>query len=162
MTTLRRTLFVLVAVVLALASGVAAIAPASATITAPTLTGIRTGQHPGFDRIVLDLSGDQPSGVSYLWDDELTADPTGEIFWLTGEYFVAVTVHGAAAHNDAGESTYLGPQRFRTRDLRNVMAVALTGDFEAVLSIGLGTRYSSWVRVFTLSSPTRVVIDVGS
>ena len=42
------------------------------------------------------------------------------------------------------------------------MAVAVTGDFEGVLSIGLGTRYQSWVRVFTLTAPTRVVIDVGS
>jgi len=73
-----------------------------------------------------------------------------------------LTVDGAAAHDDAGNSTYTGPQKFRTRNLRNVMAVAVTGDFEGMLSIGLGTRYRSWVRVFTLGSPTRVVIDVGT
>jgi hypothetical protein len=164
--TLRRTLYLLAAVVLALASGVVAVASASTASTSttltPVLTGIRTGQHPGYDRIVLDMSGTQPGGVTYSWGDELTADPSGEIVWLTGEYFLAVAVHGASAHDDAGQSTYPGPQKFRTRDLRNVMAVALTGDFEAVLSIGIGTRYSSWVRVFTLSAPTRVVIDVGS
>lgn len=67
----------------------------------------------------------------------------------------------AQAHDDNGNPTYTGPQRFRTRNLRNVMAVGVTGDFEAYLSIGLGLRYQSWVRVFTLTSPARVVIDVG-
>jgi len=159
-TTVRRTAIAAVIAVLALVGGLAAAAPASAQST-PVMTGIRTGLHPGYDRIVLDMSGPQPS-VSYRWTDELIADASGEIVWLTGEHFIEVTVSPAAAHDDAGNSTYAGPQKFRTRDLSNVMAVAVTGDFEAVLSIGLGTRYQSWVRVFTLGSPTRVVIDVGN
>jgi len=157
--TLRRTFFALATALLALVGGLVAAAPASAQST-PVMTGIRTGLNTGFDRVVLDMSGAQPA-VSYQLVDELIADGSGDIVWLTGEYFVAVRVSPAAAHNDAGVSTYNGPQKFRTRDLRNVMAVAVTGDYEAVLSIGLGTRYRSWVRVFTLSSPTRVVIDVG-
>ena len=159
-TTVRRTFFALATIVLALVGGLVAASPASATST-PVMTGIRTGLHPGYDRVVLDMSGPRPA-VSYQLVDELIADGSGEIVWLTGEHFVAVTVTPAAAHDDAGNSTYPGPQKFRTRNLRNVMAVAVTGDYEAVLSIGLGTRYNSWVRVFTLGSPTRVVIDVGN
>src|SRR5262249_27951286 len=116
----------------------------------------------GFDRIVLDMTGPQP-GVSYTNNlDELTADGSGEIVWLTGQYFVSVAATPARAHDDAGNPTYTGPQKFRTRNLRNVMAVAVTGDFEGYVSIGLGIRSQSWVRVFTLGSPTRVVIDVGN
>jgi hypothetical protein len=150
------------ALALALTGGLvaAAPAPADATLT-PVLTGIRTGLHPGFDRVVLDMAGPQPAATAYQYADELTQDPTGEIVWLTGADFVAVVVHGAAAHDDQYNPTYFGPEKFRTRNLTNVMAVALTGDFEAVLSIGIGTRHRSWVRVFTLSAPTRVVIDVG-
>lgn len=158
----RRALAVLAALALALGGGLVAAtpAPADAPLTAQ-LTGIRTGLHPDFDRIVLDMSGPSPTATDYQYTDELIQDPTGEVVWLTGADFVAVTVHGAAAHNDSGNPTYLGPQKFRTRDLNNVMAVALTGDFEATLGVGIGTRHRSWVRVFTLSSPTRVVIDVG-
>ena len=158
--TVRRASVAVAAIVLALVGGLVAAAPASATVT-PVLTGIRTGLHPGYDRVVLDMSGYRP-GVSYEWVDELIHDGSGEIAWLTGEHFVAVTVTPAAAHDDAGNTTYGGPQKFRTRNLRNVMAVAITGDYEAYLSIGIGTRSRTWVRVFTLGSPTRVVIDVGN
>jgi hypothetical protein len=158
-TPVRRAFLVLVAVMLALVGGLIAAGPASATTT-PVLTGIRTGLNTDFDRVVLDMSGPRPT-VSYQWTDELIQDPSGEIVWLTGADFVDVHLNPAAAHDEAGNSTYTGPQKFRTRNLHNVMAVAVTGDFEAVLSIGLGTRYRSWVRVFTLDSPTRVVIDVG-
>lgn len=40
------------------------------------------------------------------------------------------------------------------------MAVAVTGDFEGTLSIGLGVRSRTPVTVFTLTAPNRVVIDV--
>jgi hypothetical protein len=150
----------LVAVTLLIAGTLAAAAPAEAVNSVPTLTNIRTGLNTGFDRIVLDLGSGAAPTVSYQLVDELTADPSGEIVWLTGEYFVNVAVGHAAAHDDNGNLTYLGPQKFRTRNLRNVMAVALTGDFEAQLTIGLGVRSRTAVNVFTLTAPNRVVIDV--
>jgi len=158
----RRVLCAFAVLVLALTGGLVAAAPAPADTTpAPLLTGIRTGLHPDFDRIVLDMSGPQPTATTYRYTDELTQDASGQIVWLTGADFVEVVVQGAAAHDDLGNPTYLGPDKFRTRNLTNVMAVALTGDFEATLSVGVGTRHRGWVRVFTLSAPTRVVIDVG-
>ena len=161
--TFRRALGALAALALAIGGGImaAAPAPAAGAQLTPVLTGIRTGLHPTFDRIVLDLSGPRTMTTTHGFTDELRADGSGEVVWLTGADFVEVVVHGAAAHDDAGNRTYPGPDRFRTRNLSNVMAVALTGDFEATLSVGVGTRHRSWVRVFTLASPTRVVIDVG-
>jgi hypothetical protein len=41
------------------------------------------------------------------------------------------------------------------------MALVVPGDYEAVLSVGVGMRRQTWVKVFTLTAPTRVVIDVG-
>lgn len=158
----RRALGALAALALVLGAGIVAAAPAPATAQlTPLLTGIRTGLHPGFDRIVLDFSGPQTMTTTNRYTDELIQDGSGEVVWLTGADFVEVVVHGAAAHDEAGNSTYPGPTKFRTRNLSNVMAVAVIGDFEATLSIGVGTRHRSWVRVFTLGSPTRVVIDVG-
>jgi hypothetical protein len=156
--TLRRAL---VAVVLLLAGTLAAAGPAQAVSTTPALTNIRTGLNPGFDRIVLDLSaGTVPGTLNYQLVDELTADPSGEIVWLTGEYFINVSAFALVAHDANGNPTYTGPQKFRTRNLANVMAVALTGDFEAQTSIGIGVRSRTAVNVFTLTAPNRVVIDV--
>ncbi|WP_181770771.1 AMIN-like domain-containing (lipo)protein [Amycolatopsis pittospori] len=160
--TLRRALGALAATALMLTGAIAAASPASfAAQVIPTMTNIRTGQNPGFDRIVLDLTAGPAPAVRYDLVDELIADGSGEIVWLTGEYFIAVAATPAAAHDSAGNPTYPGPQKFRTRNLRNVMAVAVTGDYEGVLSIGLGVRSRTPVTVFTLTSPNRVVIDVG-
>jgi hypothetical protein len=160
MTTIsRRALCALVAIVLVVGGGITT-AAAQPAPTIPVLCNIRTGQHPGFDRVVLDFTGPAPS-VTSQWTDELISDGSGEIFWLTGEHFISVVTNPAYAHDDNGNPTVHGPQKFRTRNLRNVMAVGISGDYEAYVSIGIGTRNKTWVRVFTLGSPTRVVIDVG-
>ena len=39
-------------------------------------------------------------------------------------------------HDDSGNPTWFFPEKFRTRDLHNVMAIAVTGDFEGHVSIG--------------------------
>jgi hypothetical protein len=128
--------------------------------TIPVLTGIRTGMHPTFDRIVLDFSGPRPQ-VSSRFVDELTEDGSGNTEWLTGAAFAEVHATPAQAHDNAGHPSHPGSRKFRTRDLSNVMAVAITGDFEGVVSMGVGMRKKTWVRVFTLDAPTRVVVDVG-
>lgn len=159
----RRAFGALAATVLALTGGVAAAAPASSAPPppVPVLTGIRTGQHPGFDRVVLDWAGPAPA-VRATRVEDLRSDASGEIFWLTGEHFVQVVANPAHAHRADGSHSYANPQRFRTRGLRNVMAVGVVDDYEAYVTIGIGARHRSWVRTFTLTSPSRVVIDVGS
>jgi hypothetical protein len=126
----------------------------------PALTGIRIATHPTFDRIVLDLSGPRPQ-VSCRFVDALTRDGSGEVEWLAGAAFAEVQVTSGQAHDNAGHPSYPGPQKFRTRNLSNVMAIAITGDYESVLSVGIGMRKQIWIKAFTLSSPTRVVTDVG-
>ncbi|GAB3151493.1 hypothetical protein GCM10027258_50950 [Amycolatopsis stemonae] len=151
----------LTAVTLLLAGCGIAVTPAQAAApVVPAMTTIRTGNNPTFDRVVLDLTAGPAPAVSYRLTDELTADPSGEVVWLTGQYFVDVTATPAAAHDAAGSPTYTGAQKFRTRNLSNVMAVAVTGDFEGHLSVGLGVRSRTTVNVFTLTGPNRVVIDV--
>ncbi|MFJ6672426.1 hypothetical protein ACIQMJ_15070 [Actinosynnema sp. NPDC091369] len=135
-------------------------ASASSTTQTPVLTGIRTGRHVDFDRVVLDLVGSRPE-FFVRCVDQLRYDGSGEPVPLPGAYFLEVRLAPAAAHDDAGNPTYTGPRQFGTPGLTNVQAVAITGDFEANLTVGLGLRSDSWHRVFLLDSPTRVVIDVG-
>lgn len=126
----------------------------------PVLTGMRTGTHPGFDRIVLDFSGPRPQ-VSSRFVAELIQDGSGHVERLPGAFFAEIRVSPAQAHDDAGRPSYGGSRRVTTGALGNVTALAITGDFEGVLSLGVGMRRHTWVRTSTLSSPTRVVIDVG-
>ena len=126
----------------------------------PVLTGIRTAAHPAFDRIVLDFSGPRPQ-VSSRFVDKLVRDGSGEPEELPGAAFAEVGMTPAQAHDFAGNSSYPGPRKFRTANLNNVTAVAITGDYEAHLLVGIGMRKQTWVNAFTLDAPTRVVIDIG-
>jgi hypothetical protein len=147
-------------VLIATVTMASAVPAQSAAPDVPVLTSIRTATHPTFDRIVLDLPGPRTQ-VSSRFVDELTRDGSGEVEWLAGAAFAEVHVMPAQAHDDSDHPSYPGPQKFRTRDLANVMAGAITGDYEGVLSAGVGMRKQTWLDVFTLSNPTRVVIDVG-
>ncbi|GAA0231282.1 hypothetical protein GCM10010492_32390 [Saccharothrix mutabilis subsp. mutabilis] len=158
MTSRLRKLVVLALALVAV--GVAVPAAATAGPTTPELTGIRVGRHDAFDRVVLDLNGPRPE-FFIRRVDQLHHDGSGAPVSLPGSTFLEVRSFPAAAHDDSGNPTYTGPRQFTTPSLVNVQAVAITGDFEANLTVGLGMRRESWHRVFLLSGPTRVVIDVG-
>ena len=129
-------------------------------ISTAELTTIRSGRHDSFDRIVLEFSGPEPMcTASYV--NQIVADGSGQPISLDGNAFLQVTLSGAAAHDDAGKSTYNGPDMIDTPDLQNVAAVTLAGDFEGQVTLGLGLNTKTHYKVFALSGPTRVVIDVG-
>ncbi|GGP48132.1 hypothetical protein GCM10010185_20050 [Saccharothrix coeruleofusca] len=131
-----------------------------ATPQVPLLTDIRVGRQASFDRVVLDLDGRRPE-FFIRSVDQLFYDGSGLPVVIDGNHFLQVTSTPAAAHDDSGNPSYHGPHQFTTPSLANVQAVAITGDFEGHLTVGLGMRDDSWHRVLVLDNPTRVVIDVG-
>ncbi|MFD9705420.1 hypothetical protein [Lentzea sp. NPDC059081] len=155
----RRLAAVLVAVL-----AVFTIAPVASAQSVPTLSDIRTGQHNGFSRVVLDLSG-LPSEHRVSEVTSVSHCASGNPITVAGggvQEILRVTLVGAAAHDDNGNLTYPGSQNFATPGLGNVRGVALTCDFEATLEVAVGyANPSSWHRVFTLTNPNRLVIDVG-
>jgi hypothetical protein len=147
----RRQVVVVLATMIAL-MGSLLVVPASAS-TAADLLRIRTGRHATFDRVVLDFRSGTPQQIRKAFVAQLRADPSDKVVNLPGNRFLTVTMHNAGSATSA--------RTIRTPQLRNVRAVAITGNFEAVLTVGLGLRHTSWTRVFTLRNPTRVVIDIG-
>lgn len=159
-----RALAVALLATAALVSAAVVVAPAAdAQVPGPGqgLTNIRVGRHATYDRIVLDFRGPAPSSWHAAWVRALVADPSGKRVVLPGRAFLSVTARPASARDVNGHRTYLGPNSFRTPQLDNVRAVAITGDFERVLSIGVGARHRSWVHVFRLAAPNRLVVDIG-
>lgn len=152
--TLAITMITLAALVLDTAV-VPSLAAAQPVPQLSSLTNIRVGRHATFDRVVLDLTGPAPQTSHVTRPSHLTADPSGKRISLPGNRFLNVATQQAQA------SAYQGRRKFSTPQLRNVRAVTITGDFEGVLSIGLGLRHQTWTHVFTLTNPTRLVIDVG-
>jgi hypothetical protein len=153
---LVRTLVVtsLVAVVLALVA-----APAGAQ-SAPTLTDVRAGSHPGFDRVVFEFRGGAVPQHRVAYVQQLVEDASGKPVSVAGAADLEVVFHGANAHDSSGAPT-VSPRRFST-GLPAVKEIAELGDFEAVVSYGIGVDVRRPIKVSTLSNPSRLVIDVST
>lgn len=139
--------------------------PAGASVSAqaqtgsPTLVAIRAAHHPGFDRVVFEFRGALPR-VSVRYVGQVIGDASGLPVPVAGNAFLRVVMKPATGHNDAGQVTY-GPTR-RTYALPNVMQVVNAGDFEGVLTFGIGLAKHEPVSVSLRSRPSRVVVDVAT
>lgn len=131
-------------------------APALAT-GMPKLTDIRIGDHPGYTRVVFQFSGRAP-GYRVGYVPAVYQDGSGAKVQLAGTHFLGVRFEPAAAHRDDGTLTYTGPREIkRSGTLREL---ELAGDFEGVVSAGIGVAAKKGFRVLRLSNPTRIVVDV--
>ena len=141
---------------LCLASAGLAPGRADGAASTPTLVAIRAAHHPGYDRIVYEFRGGLPSSRHVAYVDELVGDPSGLPVRIAGRAILSVRFERAKAH-DAGGSTV--PAR-KVYALPNIMTTVRAGDFEAVTTYGIGLAKKTSVHVFTLSRPSRVVIDI--
>ena len=125
----------------------------------PALTGIRAGSHPTYDRVVLDISGKAP-GYRVRYVPVLTQDGSGFPVAVRGNARLQIVLTPTRAHTEtSGASTLRTPARKRWF-LPQVKETVLVGDFEGYVSVGVGLAAKKPFRVFTLSSPTRIVVDV--
>ena len=124
----------------------------------PHLIGIRTGRHATFDRVVFDLRGAAP-GYKVGYVDTVREDGSGKVIDMRGGANLMVRLRPAQAHRNDGSPTYTGSKRIFVDD-PELREVAFAGDFEGVVSIGLGVHAKHGFRVMTLSDPTRIVVDI--
>jgi hypothetical protein len=131
-------------------------APAGAQ-SSPTLVDVRAGRHPGFDRVVFEFRGGLPSHrVRHV--DRLVQDGSGNQVQVAGAADLEVVFQDAVAHDGNGQPT-VGPRRFSPR-FPVLEEVALVGDFEGVVSYGLGLDHRVPFKTSTLSNPSRLVVDL--
>ncbi len=122
------------------------------------LVRVRAGRNKDFDRLVFDFEGPVP-GMRVQYVDRLIEDGTGNPIPLRGRAVVEIVMQPAAAHRDDGTPTLSGP----LPDLTGFAAfrqIADAGDFEAVLTWGIGVAARTGLRGLTLTGPSRVAIDV--
>lgn len=126
--------------------------------TGGDLVAIRHAKHASFDRIVFELRGGAP-GYDVRYVSPVRYDPSGKPVSMMGRAYLQVVLHGASAYDVNGHHTYAGLGRANLTD-PTLKGWVINGDFERVLSIALGLSKKAGFRVFTLSSPTRIVVDV--
>ena len=121
------------------------------------LTGISVGRHPTFDRIVFRFSGGRPSArVRYV--TRVVQDASGRPLALRGRSFLRIVFQPARAHRANGSGTTA--PRTITPLFPTLRQLKVAGDFEGVVSFGAGLSKRAGFRVFTLTNPQRVVVDV--
>ena len=109
-----------------------------------------------YDRVVIRLDGPALSyQVRYV--PQLYADGSGDPVELRGSADIEVRVDGAAAHED-GQSTV--PVRNHVRNWRSLRQARLFSDYEATVLVGIGVSSRVDFRVFTLTGPDRLVVDL--
>ena len=139
---------------------VGGLAPAVARAqTTSTLVAVRASHHNGFDRLVLQFTGPVPSKHTLSWVDRVVSDASGRTMNVAGHAFAQLRLSPAAAHTQQGAATVA--RRF-TFALPNITQVVVSGDFEAVLSMAIGAQRRTSARVTTLTSPSRVVVDLAT
>jgi hypothetical protein len=120
------------------------------------LFAVAAGCHSTFDRFVIRARLATP-GYDVRYVTQIVADPSGLPVSLQGSKRIRVIVRQARGHTSAG--TNLLPSVV-TPGCSNLRQVKKAGDFEGVVSFGLGLKRKTGFRVFRLTGPTRIVIDV--
>ncbi|MBO0686121.1 MAG: hypothetical protein J2P45_23480 [Candidatus Dormibacteraeota bacterium] len=125
------------------------------------LAAVRAGTHAGYDRFVIDLG--QTPVQAYVVTSQTTAaftlDPSGQAVQLDGSSGVVIVLHDTIGRWNNG--SYAGPTDLHP-GLPAIREARQIGDFEGVLTWALGINGPGYLRVQTLSGPSRLVVDVQS
>jgi hypothetical protein len=117
------------------------------------LVRVAVGTHDGYDRVVLQFAGGPVPEFEVAPQAHPTfrRDASDLPVTLQGDTGVRIVLRGTEVD---GAAAHLRPRYPAVRE------VALIGNFEGVVSYAVGVAGVARVRVTTLSSPARLVIDV--
>ena len=138
-----------------------ATAGAAAATTAPvvpTLTQVSAARHYGHDQLVFQFRGGVPAKYSARYVSQVTGDASGLPVNVVGSARLQLRFTPAAGHNQKGIVTYGAMQR--TYALPELIQVVNSGDFESVLSFGVGLAQRAPFHLYAQPRLGRVVLDV--
>jgi hypothetical protein len=148
-----RLLLVIVAA-LALVLVTVPVTSARATVP-PTIIKIATGHHPGYDRVTFTFAnGALPAERSWAYVPQLIADASGQVIPIEGHAIIRVRFFSASTEVTATQTP-------RLPEIRQVKAA---GNFEGVVSYGIGVTKQEPVTMHVLAGPTvslnRIYFDI--
>ncbi len=126
----------------------------------PQLTDVRVGDHPGFVRIVFDLTGNGTPLYIVGYEDPPFLATSGDPVPVDGEAFLAVHLSPARRHDiDTDTPTYTG-DLVLDPDLGPIAQIVFVDDFEATMTWVIGLDGERAFLVLVLQDPLRLVVDV--
>jgi hypothetical protein len=125
------------------------------SVAVSSVSSVRIGRHDGYDRFVIEFSGGVPTyTVTRQSSATFTRSPKGDQVALDGSAGVVIVVHSIS-----NWSTYTDPTAFKP-GFACIREAQLTENFEGYQSWALGINGTPALRVFTLTAPNRLVVDV--
>ena len=119
------------------------------------LATVRIGQHAGYDSFVIEFSGGIPSyTVVRQANATFTTSPKGDEVTIEGSAGVVITVR--IITNWIG---YTSPASFKP-GYPYMREALMIQNFEGVQQWGIGTVGTPALRVFTMTAPDRLVVDI--
>jgi len=124
--------------------------------TVAFVDAVRTGTHPGYDRVTIEFNNGEPANVDMSPHDgtTFTQGASGQQVTLQGSTGLLVIIHGSDEHTAYTGSTDIKTGYSMLLELRQVE------DFEGTVQWGLGLSKSACYRAFYLTNPARLVIDI--
>ena len=119
-------------------------------------TTARAAEQDGYDRFVLQFDPIVPTYTVKRQPKPVFAEGgSGQSVTLSGTAGILITVHSATgATTFTGSTDLIHPEFQVLKEARQVQ------DFEGYVSWGLGVSAPTCMRVFTLSDPARLVVDL--
>jgi hypothetical protein len=114
--------------------------------------------HPTYDRFVVRFRSGGTPGYRVRYAGQIVQDGSGLPVTLLGSKKMLIVLDNARAHTADGTAS-LVPDVLNPL-CPNLRQVKLAGDFEGVVTYGLGLRTKGAFRVFRLTNPKRVVVDI--
>lgn len=127
------------------------------------IVDVRSAGHAGYDRVVVEFDG--PVVPTYQVGYTVTSGPfhdvPGNVVPIEGEAFLDVWLQGTSRVDMTEDYTpvYTGPTRLRS-DTTRVTEVVEIEDFEANVHWLIGLDGRAEFVVWTLDSPSRLVVDI--
>jgi len=116
----------------------------------------RTSEQTGYDRFVLQFDGIVPTYTVVRQAKPVFATgATGQQVTLSGTAGILITVHSAT-----GNTTFTGSNDIFDSDFAVIKEARQLQDFEGTVAWGLGISNPTCMRVFTLTDPARLVVDL--
>jgi len=125
----------------------------------PRLVAVRAAHQPGYDRVVFEFTGNGPASASVRYVTGLIADGSGLPVPVSARAVLQVRMRGVDAHTSTGAPTV--PARVAYA-LPNVITTVRSGDFEGVVTYGIGLAVRTSVYTHWLTAPRRLAVDIAT
>lgn len=124
-----------------------------------TVTTVRAAEHDGYDRVVFELAGTGTPGWTVEYVDSPSAQGSGDPVDVPGAAALQVTLQGTTYPYESG-ATELGRGAVALPGLDAVQGVVYDATFEGTSVAWIGTAGRTPFRVYSLTGPSRVVVEV--